>query len=686
MQDRELTVRETYENVRISLGPELCAILDQPGWSDVMVESSSYESGKVAVDTDIKRLVPCRVNENGIAAAARVLAAYTNQGFNDSDHQTLDAVIPLMNLRCSFVSPPASSHALVTFRKPNQRLMTLDELLAMGTLTRTQADFLIETMARRRNLIFSGGTGCHAKGTRILMADGTEKAVEDIVVGDRVMGDDGHARRVLQLHKGVSRMYRIIPDIGTPCTVNEGHVLALVSRRTGGKREIPLKDYLLMAREERQEYCEYFVPGVHYLGSDYKFKGEEWNSREDLPVDPYIFGYLAGRALISSSMEPDMVLVPLDREKDDPTGLVLEAFGEWEEERMDRTDGLLRFAIATDAEGKESLAIILGDEEKTLFDIDARTGTFTAGPIPPAYLRAERGEREDLLAGLLDGAPCRNNPEGGDLLLADRCTALAAPLGMDSIAFRCVGPYQDNLVEDIIRLARSVGFYATGSEKPGMVLLGGDFSTIPTGNYITTRYGSRRTILPVAFCVEDAGEDEYFGMTVDGNHLFCLADFMVQRNSGKTSLMNTMLNLIDPMDRLYIIEDISEVICDIKTHPFNERIVINRQYSYADAIATALRQRPDRIIIGECRYGNQALEMLKAWGTGHPGGLSTIHANDARNVLERLDQLCSEVSVSSQKAMIHDVIDVVVQMGRLKNSTKRLITELYDIREDRYIE
>ena len=65
MQDSAISAREIYDNVRSSLGPDLCRLLDQPGWSDIMVESHSYASGYVAVDTDIKRQVRCSVSENG---------------------------------------------------------------------------------------------------------------------------------------------------------------------------------------------------------------------------------------------------------------------------------------------------------------------------------------------------------------------------------------------------------------------------------------------------------------------------------------------------------------------------------------------------------------------------------------------------------------------------------------------
>lgn len=151
--------------------------------------------------------------------------------------------------------------------------------------------------------------------------------------------------------------------------------------------------------------------------------------------------------------------------------------------------------------------------------------------------------------------------------------------------------------------------------------------------------------------------------------------------SGKTTLVNSLLTLVDPKERMIIIEDVEEIMV---TQPNRGHFLINKAYTYQNAIASCLRFRPDRIIIGECRMGGQTLEMLKAWNTGHPGGFTTIHANNAKNALDRLDQLCSEVSVSSQRAMIDDAIDVVIQMNRVEG-TRRKVTELLDTKTGKMI-
>jgi type IV secretion system protein VirB11 len=81
--------------------------------------------------------------------------------------------------------------------------------------------------------------------------------------------------------------------------------------------------------------------------------------------------------------------------------------------------------------------------------------------------------------------------------------------------------------------------------------------------------------------------------------------------------------------------------------------------SLADLVRSTLRLRPDRIIVGEVR-GSEALDMLKAWNTGHPGGIATVHANSARAALYRIEQLVQEAVVTVPRRLIAEAIDLVV--------------------------
>ncbi len=111
--------------------------------------------------------------------------------------------------------------------------------------------------------------------------------------------------------------------------------------------------------------------------------------------------------------------------------------------------------------------------------------------------------------------------------------------------------------------------------------------------------------------------------------------------SGKTTFTNALLKAIaeSSADRLYLIEDTPELQCSARNKV--QVLVQPKVHTWRDAVMAALRYRPDRIIVGEVRDGS-ALELVKAWNTGHPGGLATVHANDTRAMLDRVCQLIEE--------------------------------------------
>ena len=140
--------------------------------------------------------------------------------------------------------------------------------------------------------------------------------------------------------------------------------------------------------------------------------------------------------------------------------------------------------------------------------------------------------------------------------------------------------------------------------------------------------------------------------------------------SGKTTFLNTVLDHIaasTPDDRIYIVEDTPEIQC---RSPNQVSLVVPPETT-AHAVRKALRYFPDRIVFGELRYGETARELLKAWNTGHPGGLSTVHANSAESARARLLNLLHEVISSSRQCenLVDDSLDMVVQMengGRVR--------------------
>lgn len=143
-------------------------------------------------------------------------------------------------------------------------------------------------------------------------------------------------------------------------------------------------------------------------------------------------------------------------------------------------------------------------------------------------------------------------------------------------------------------------------------------------------------------------------------------------STGKTTLVNALLaEIAESGDRVVLIEDTRELQCAAPN------LVALRAKdgaaTLADLVRSALRLRPDRIPIGEVR-GAEALDLIKAWGTGHPGGVGTLHAGSAMGALHRLEQLTQEAVVTAPRALIAETIDLIaVLAGR---GGARRLTEL----------
>ena len=129
-------------------------------------------------------------------------------------------------------------------------------------------------------------------------------------------------------------------------------------------------------------------------------------------------------------------------------------------------------------------------------------------------------------------------------------------------------------------------------------------------------------------------------------------------SSGKTTLANALLAEPGIHDeRVILIEDTRELQCAAPdTVALRTRSGV---VSMADLVRSTLRLRPDRIIVGEVR-GGEALDMLKAWNTGHPGGIATVHSNSARSSLYRLEQLIQEAVVTVPRRLIAEAIDLII--------------------------
>jgi pilus assembly protein CpaF len=162
--------------------------------------------------------------------------------------------------------------------------------------------------------------------------------------------------------------------------------------------------------------------------------------------------------------------------------------------------------------------------------------------------------------------------------------------------------------------------------------------------------------------------------------------------SGKTTLLNVLSNLIPVAERIITIEDAAELklrhehLVSLEARPANAEG--RGAVTIRDLVRNALRMRPDRIIVGECR-GGEALDMLQAMNTGHEGSLTTIHANTPRDVLSRLEVLTLmggvELPVSAIREQIASAVDLIIHQSRFRDGSRRItsITEVAGIESGR---
>ena len=149
--------------------------------------------------------------------------------------------------------------------------------------------------------------------------------------------------------------------------------------------------------------------------------------------------------------------------------------------------------------------------------------------------------------------------------------------------------------------------------------------------------------------------------------------------SGKTTLVNAILHEPEfQMQRVVLIEDTRELQCsapdrvELLTKNTEPTVTMN------DLLRMTLRLRPDRIVVGEVR-GGEALALLKAWNTGHPGGVATIHANSAEDALYRLEDLIGEVSQTAPQRSIASAINLVVFIERIAVAPGRTVSHIIEV-------
>lgn len=357
-------------------------------------------------------------------------------------------------------------------------------------------------------------TGCHAAGTNILMADGTVKRVEDVRVGDAVMGPDSWPRHVLRLCRGREPMYRITPNSGgDPFIVNASHILSLQTTNEG-------KGHGTTGREIDNVSVSDWLNKRPWWRHLRKLRrvGVELPRRQRPDLCPWVLGALIGDGSIIRGVKlsnPDVEVLDAVLAEMERHGLEYTA--------REKVGGVRNWDVSFTRRVGTAQANPVADilRELRLFG-----GTAAEKFVPDCYKLSDRDTRLQVLAGLLD--------TDGHL----------------STGYFDFISKSRQLADDVAFLARSVDLAASvrGCSKSCQtgnggtywrVSIYGDIDGIPTrvARKQAPERRQKKNPLVTGFDVEPIGEGDFYGFTLDGDHLYLTADFTVHHNSGKSVMI-----------------------------------------------------------------------------------------------------------------------------------------------------
>lgn len=345
--------------------------------------------------------------------------------------------------------------------------------------------------------------GCHARGTKILMFDGSTKNVEDILVGDELMGPDSTSRTVLSLARGREEMRKVTPLRGSDSfIVNKNHILSLhVSNDANRKGSPGFVDNIKVIDLEKKSKTYRHYRKLRRVGVDF--------STKNLSVNPYFLGVLLGDGSISGGF---VGVTTMDEEIRQEFFAYAQGFPGTYIREAPKTNSKASTWFISYKRGLPNPAV-------TKLKTTGAYGKVCGDKfIPMDYKTGDRDQRLQLLAGLMDT----------DGSMSNNCFDF------------CVKSKQ--LLDDVVFVARSLGFtVSTGVRVINSVnyyrcQISGDTSKIPT-KLKHKQAEPRKQIknhLVSGFNIEHLPEDDYFGFELDKDHLYLTEDFVVHHNTGKS--------------------------------------------------------------------------------------------------------------------------------------------------------
>jgi superfamily II DNA or RNA helicase len=392
-------------------------------------------------------------------------------------------------------------------------------------------------------------TGCHAPGQKVLRLDGALVAVENVRIGDLLMGPDSKPREVLCLHHGIGEMVAICPTKGSPWTVNRGHILTLVRtndvRKPGLVCDVSVDEWSRWSRTHKH---------VHKLFRT----GVDFPQAKPLPVDPYFLGLWLG----DGQKRLDSLCI---FNKDPEVFAYLESFAE--------SNGLV-YRRSADGDKCPRLSIVgkRWRENPVLYAIREILGDGFKIRVPTPVLSASKRDRLQALAGLMDSDGSLSGG-GFDFIsiereLADGVSFLARSVGLAAYVSKTKKTCQTGAVGDYWRVSIS-----------------GDCAMVPTKiarKKADTRQ-QKKDVLRTGFSTEAKEDGEYFGFQLSGDGRYLLDDFTVTHNSGKTRVM-TEIAQRRKQDRILVLAHRDELLqqaVDRFARDCGERVGLDKAESFA---------------------------------------------------------------------------------------------------------
>jgi superfamily II DNA or RNA helicase len=354
-----------------------------------------------------------------------------------------------------------------------------------------------------------GSGKCLGIDTPVLMFDGTIKPVQDVVVGDLLMGPDNNPRRVLSLARGRENMYRIIPKKGDPYTVNESHILSLRIQPS-----IHAKKPEGTSRIVNMSVRDVLSQNKNFLATHRGWRAPADFGDEDIGIDPYFVGHWIGDghstvpAITTSFQEIREYLYEF------AAGYGIVPRMVWNSENSD-------IIHLTNRRGHSTTNPI----SQTL----RRLGVMPVKCIPMSIKRMSREGRLAFLAGYLDADGHLAKGSGFEFCSVSKDIAEGVTFIARSLGFAC---YFNEVQKKCCNNGK-VGTYYRG-------YISGDLSCLPTKiakNKPRPRL-INKDVLTVGIRIEPLGEGDYYGFEIDGDHLFMLGDFTVTHNTFMAAMMS----------------------------------------------------------------------------------------------------------------------------------------------------